>query len=103
MEITAGYCCGVERTKRPKKMRPFSSLFYVPIRVLIIPDSFTRSLWQKPAETPSGEPERLWREKSVNFAVEVSLSYCARSSCLRTLRRPYFPSEASRPTDFYRL
>jgi hypothetical protein len=43
----------------------------VPICVLIIPDSSTIAFWQLPAETPSSEAGKTWRELAVNFTYEV--------------------------------
>jgi hypothetical protein len=45
--------------------------------VLIIPDSSTRDLWQLTAETRVSEAGETWREMTVNFVDEVSLSHFA--------------------------
>jgi hypothetical protein len=47
-----------------------------PIRVLIITDSSTRSLYQKQRHIAVKQGES-WYEMAVNFADEVSLSYYA--------------------------
>jgi hypothetical protein len=48
---------------------------YVPVRVPIIPDSFTRALRQYPTKTSGSEAGETRREIAVNFAYEVSVSY----------------------------
>jgi len=57
------------RTKRPMHFGHFYILFVL-IWVLIIPDSCKYQL-----ETESSKPAEIWREMSVNFAGEVSVSY----------------------------
>jgi hypothetical protein len=75
--LVTSYCCGVVSYKACHALRLFSNLSYVSIWALIIPDSFTRAVWQIPAQIPSSELGETWRELSVNVADEVSLSYYA--------------------------
>jgi hypothetical protein len=69
------YCYVVVPYKASHTVRQFSDLLCVPIWVLIIPDSYTRALWQVSAETRSTESGETWREMAVHFADEISLSY----------------------------
>jgi hypothetical protein len=52
-----------------------ADLLCVPIWVLIIPDSFTRALWQLQAQTLGTEAGETSQKIAVNFAYEVSLSF----------------------------
>jgi hypothetical protein len=79
-----------------------------PRSVLIIPDLTTRALWHIPSETASSESEKIWRERAVNFADEISFLYSAWIfnmpwNFTTWDRRLYFPSESSYATDFIAL
>jgi hypothetical protein len=62
-----GYCCGMISYKASPALQPFSNLLWVPIWVLIIPDSSNRALWQIRGETPRWESGETWGEIVVNL------------------------------------
>jgi hypothetical protein len=63
--------------KAPNAVRSFL-IYCASTSVLITPYSFTRALYQIPAETSSGKGEKTWREMSITFDGEVFMSYSAR-------------------------
>jgi hypothetical protein len=56
--MITGYCYGVLSYKVSQALRSFHDLLCIPILFIVIPDLFTRALWQIPADTPSSKVGR---------------------------------------------
>jgi hypothetical protein len=53
-----------------------SYLLCISTRLLNVPDSATRAVWQLPADTPSNEAGETLQEMVVNFAYQISFHTC---------------------------